>query len=95
MGIDFKDADPQLKDRSAKALFCNLLNLTDLPKIPEELPSDIYMPSAWLGGIEKAILDTNVDSLERSQSTYVNKRNGSLRFSKLFVGDDDSMTRTP
>ncbi len=78
----FKDAT------SSQDIYLRILGRKELPKFPEDMPSAIFLPSETLGSLEEAILRSDQDGKERSQTIGWSKRK-TFTYTKVFVGTEN------
>lgn len=71
---------------SAKDVYCQLLVVKEFPKSPEEMPKKVFLPPGVLGDLEEAILMTENDGRERSQSIGWQGKEQGFKPGKLFLG---------
>lgn len=73
---------------SQRQLYCKILGVSEIPRSPEEMPSQIFIPKEALGDLEKSILATGKDGLERSQMLGWDSEQQRYVYSDINIGTE-------
>lgn len=80
---------PEIKKvpKTAEQMYIHLLGQAEIPKSPEEMPENVFLPPESLGDLENSILDTDFDQKQRERIQDV-WFNGKFKKGRVFLGTE-------
>lgn len=88
MELGHQEESPEIKViHNSREAYLSLLNKSEIPDSPKEMPSSIFLLPELLGDLNASILATNIDHLERLQWIDWDSKNKAYKKGNLFIGN--------